>query len=136
MRGGITIMGHVFLSDSWFEECERIRAEVDPPVPDLLKDLVINLVVKDGPGGDVEARMHAGRFEQGLASDAPTKLTVPYEIARKMFIENDQNASMQAFMSGQIQVEGDMTKLMTMQAVGPPSPEALKVQEAVVAMTD
>jgi putative sterol carrier protein len=57
-------------------------------------------------------------------------------VAKKMFIENDQNASMQAFMNGTIKVEGDMTKLMMMQAAGPPSAEALKVQAAVTAMTE
>ena len=129
-------MGHVFLSDSWFEEIERLRAEVNPEVPAAIKDLVINMVVKDGPDGDIEARMDSGRFVKGLADNAPTKLTVPYDVAKKMFIEQDQNASMQAFMSGQIQVEGDMAKLMSMQAGGPPSAEAVKVQEAVAAMTD
>ena len=129
-------MGHTFLSDSWFNEAESIRASVNPEVPEALKDLVINLVVKDGPDGDIEARMEAGRFAKGLADAAPTKLTVPYDIAKKMFIDNDQNASMQAFMSGQIQVEGDMAKLMSMQAGGPPSEEQKKVSEAVAAMTD
>ena len=129
-------MGHSFLTDSWFDEAEKIRASVDPEVPAALQDLVINLVVKDGPDGDIEARMEAGRFVKGLADAAPTKLTVPYDIAKKMFIDNDQNASMQAFMSGQIQVEGDMAKLMSMQAGGPPSDDQKKVSDAVAAMTD
>ena len=47
----------------------------------------------------------------------------------------DQNASMQAFMSGQIQVEGDMTKLMSMQAAGPPSEEAKQLQDLIKQMT-
>ena len=129
-------MGHVFLSDSWFEEQERIRTEINPPVPDVIKDLTINLVVTGGPDGDVSARMEAGRFLKGLADAAPTKLTVAYDVAKKMFIEQDQQASMQAFMSGQIQVEGDMSKIMMMQAAGPPSEEAIKVQNAVKEMTD
>ena len=53
-----------------------------------------------------------------------------------MFIEGDQNATMQAFMSGVIKIEGDMTKLMAMQGGGPPSPEAKKVEELVKAMTE
>ena len=40
-----------------------------------------------------------------------------------MFIDGNQQAGMQAFMSGQIKVEGDMTKLMAMQAGGPPTEE-------------
>jgi hypothetical protein len=129
-------MAHQFLSDGWFEEAERIRAEIDPPVPAMIQDLVINLVVKNGPGGDIEAKMSGGRFLKGLAADAPTKLTVPYDIAHKMFIEQDPQASMQAFMSGQIQVEGDMSKIMAMQAAGPPSPEALQVQSRIKEMTE
>ncbi len=129
-------MAHQFLSDGWFEEAERIRAEINPPVPELIQDLVINLVVKDGPDGDVEAKLEAGRFAKGLADEAPTKLTVPYDVAKKMFIEQDPQASMQAFMSGQIQVEGDMTKLMVMQAAGPASEEAKQLQARIKQMTE
>ena len=35
-----------------------------------------------------------------------------------MFVEGNQQAAMQAFMGGQIKVEGDMTKLMAMQSGG------------------
>ncbi len=129
-------MGHQFLSDDWFDQAEKIRAEVNPAVPDLIKDLVINLVVKDGPNGDIEAKLEAGRFVKGLAEDAPTKLTVPYDVAKQMFIDQDQQASMQALMSGQIQVEGDMTKLMAMQATGPPDDDALQVQARIKDMTE
>ncbi len=71
-------MGHPFLSDSWFEEVERIRAEINPEVPEAVKDLVINLKVTDGPNGDIEARIAGGKFEKGLADEAPTTLSVPY----------------------------------------------------------
>ena len=128
-------MGHPFLSDGWFDEAEKIRAELNPPVPEIVQDLVINLVVTDGPDGQIEAKIESGRFVKGLADEAPTKLTVPYEIALKMFIDQDPQASMQAFMSGQIQVEGDMTKVMAMSAGGPPSEEALQVQERIREMT-
>ena len=129
-------MGHQFLSNGWFDEAEKIRAEIDPPVPEIVQDLVINLVVKDGPEGDIEAKLEAGRFLKGLADEAPTKLTVPYEIAKKMFIDQDPQASMQAFMSGQIQVEGDMTKIMVMQSAGPPTEEAIQVQNRIQEMTE
>ncbi len=129
-------MGQQFLSDGWFEEAERIRAEINPEIPEAARDIVINLKVKDGPGGDIEAKIAGGKFQKGLADDAPTTLSVPYDTAKAMFIEGDQNATMQAFMTGVITVEGDMTKLMAMSAGGPPSAEALKVQELLKAMTD
>jgi putative sterol carrier protein len=128
-------MAHAFLSDSWFKEAERLREEINPPVPDAIKNIVVNLVVKNGPQGDVEARIQGGKFEKGLASNAPTKLTVPYDVAKAMFISGDQQASMQAFMTGQIQVEGDMAVLMQMQMAGAPSAEAIQLQERVKSMT-
>jgi hypothetical protein len=129
-------MGLQFLSSEWFEEAERLRAEISPPVPDSIANLVINLVVTAGPSGDISARMEAGRFVTGRSEDAPTTLTVPYDVARQMFIEGDQAAAMQAFMSGQIKVEGDMAAVMGMQAAGPPSAEAQQLSEKIKEMTE
>jgi len=112
-------MPETFLSDAWFDEVDKVRAELgDPEVPAAMKDLTINIVVTGGPGGDREIRMEAGSFERGLAESAPTKLTVPFDVAKAIFIDGNQSAAMQAFMSGQIKVEGDMSKLMAMQAGG------------------
>ena len=129
-------MGQKFLSDSWFDEVNKLREKASIAVPDALKDLVINLAVTGGPDGDIEARMVGGGLERGFADDAPTKLKIPYDVARKMIVESDQAAAMQAFMSGQIQVEGDMTKLMSMQAGGPPGDDQKKLAEQIKAITD
>jgi hypothetical protein len=127
-------MPHTFLSDDWFEAVEELRDEVPEP-PAALAGLVVNIVVSGGPEGDREIRMEGGKFERGLAEGAPTKLTVPYDVAKSMFIDGNQQAAMQAFMSGQIKVEGDMTKLMAMQAAGGPTPEQVALQEKLKALT-
>jgi hypothetical protein len=127
-------MPHVFLSDDWFDAVDGLRDEMPEP-PAAAKDLTINIVVAGGPEGDREIHMAGGRFERGLAADAPTKLTVPFDVARSMFIEGNQQAGMQAFMSGQIKVEGDMSKLMAMQAGGGPTPEQIAIQEKLKALT-
>jgi len=127
-------MPHVFLSDDWFDAVEELRPEMPEP-PAAIKDLKLNIVVSGGPDGDREIHMAGGQFERGLAEDAPTKLTVPFDVARSMFIDGNQQAGMQAFMSGQIKVEGDMSKLMAMQAAGAPSPEQQALQEKITALT-
>ena len=127
-------MSHVFLSDDWFDAVEGLRDEMPEP-PTAVKDLTINIVVSGGPDGDREIHMAGGRFERGLAEGAPTKLTVPFDVARSMFIDGNQQAAMQAFMSGQIKVEGDMSKLMSMQAAGGPTPEQQALQEKLKALT-
>ena len=129
-------MGHPFLSDSWFSEVDKLREAANIEVPAALKDLVINVHVTGAPGGDVEARMADGGLLQGFADGAPTKLKIPFDVAKKMIVESDQSAAMQAFMSGQIQVEGDMSKLMSMQAGGPPDDAQKKLAEQIKAITE
>ena len=129
-------MGHEFLSDSWFSEVETLRTAANPEVPAAIKDLVINVEVTGGPSGPVEARMAAGSLEKGFAPDAPTKLIISHDVARKMMVEGDQAAAMQAFMSGQIKVEGDMSKIMAMQGAGAPSEAAKKLANQIKEMTE
>ena len=130
-------MPETFLSDKWFDEVDKIRAELgDPPAPAGMADLKLNIVVTGGPDGDREVSLNGGNFERGLTDGAATKLTIPYDVAKSMFIEGNQQAAMQAFMSGQIKVEGDMSKLMAMQAgAGQTTPEAQKLQERIAAVT-
>ena len=110
-------MSHTFLSDDWFTEAHKIRAEAGDLGGD--SDLQINVVVTGGPEGDKEVHLSNGEFGQGLVDGAPTKLTVPFDVAKATFIEGNQQAAMQAFMSGQVKVEGDMTKIMAMQSQSP-----------------
>jgi hypothetical protein len=124
-----------FLSDGWFTQAEKIQADVNPPVPPAIKGLKINMQVTGGPSGDVSFRMDDGRMLKGHAADAPTMLVIPYPVAKAMLIDQNQQAAMQAFMSGQIRVEGDMAKIMQMQMAGPPSPEAQKVSQLIKEMT-
>lgn len=108
-------MTAIFLSDEWFDKVQEIMDELgEPPMADAAKEILINVNIHDGPSGTVELRMEAGKLERGGAADAPTTLNVPYQVAYAMFITNDQQVAMSAFMSGQIKVEGDMTKLMAM----------------------
>jgi hypothetical protein len=108
-----------FLSDEWFAEVDKIREENPiPPPSGPGADITLNITVTGAPGGDKDIHMAGGEFGQGHV-EAPTKMTVPYDVARKVFIEQDQQAGMQAFMQGQVKVEGDMSKLMAMQTQQP-----------------
>ena len=125
---------HPFLSDPWFDAVEALRDEAPEP-PAAMASLVINITVAGGPDGDRDVHMAAGNFERGHHAEAPTTLTVPFAVAKAMFIDGDQQAAMQAFMSGQIKVQGDMTKLMAMQSAGGPSPEQVAFTEKIKSLT-
>ncbi|EKF75084.1 hypothetical protein A11A3_05309 [Alcanivorax hongdengensis A-11-3] len=108
-----------FLSDEWFAKVKEIRdgaGEVETPA--ALADLVINITVS-GDAGDKELALVGGMIEEGHHGDAATTMILPADLAKRIFIEGDQSAGMQGFMSGQIRIEGDMSKLMALQTAQP-----------------
>jgi hypothetical protein len=111
-------MSYTFLSDDWLAEAAKIRDELGAG-NESASDIKLNVVVTGGPEGDREVHLANGSFGVGLLADAPTKMTVPFDVAKSVFIDGNQQAAMQAFMAGQIKVEGDMTKLMAMQSGSP-----------------
>jgi hypothetical protein len=127
----------LFLSDTWFEKVDEIRAELgDVPVPEALAAIVINVVITEHPDGDKDLKMAGGNFARGHADDAGAKLTLPYSVAKEMFVDRNKEAGMQAFMSGQMQVEGDMSLLMQMQSAGPVSDEQKELGRRISAVTE
>ena len=46
-------------------------------------------------------------------------MTVDYVTAKAILVDGNAQAGMQAFMAGKVRVEGDMTKLMALQAAPP-----------------
>lgn len=49
-------------------------------------------------------------------------------MAKKMFIDNDRTAAMQAFMTGKLKVKGDISKVMALAGVKP-NPDQEKFRE-------
>ena len=128
-------MAHEFLSEDWFTEVDKLREEFKDMEPSAsVADMKLNIVVTGAPSGDTEVHMAGGEFGRGLIDDAPTKLTVPYDVAKSVFVEGNQQAGMQAFMQGQIKVEGDMSRLMAMQSQTP-DPNQQKIQERIKEIT-
>jgi hypothetical protein len=62
-------------------------------------------------------------------------VTTDYATARAIFLEQDPQAGMQAFLSGKVKVEGDMTKMMQMQIAMPKDDLAEKVAAEIMAIT-
>lgn len=109
-----------FLSQEWFAKVDELTAAAgDLNVPSTLANLVLNVTVNGAPEGSVDLALNGGKFERGHNAAAGTKLILPADLLRKIFLEGDAAAGMQGFMTGQIKVEGDMSKLMAMQSARP-----------------
>lgn len=112
---------HTFLSPEWIDAAQAVREELQGRVtvkPPLIR---MNHVVTDVPFGDGTIEAHTDSTSGDLAVDlghiegADATVTLPYDIAKALLVDGDAQAAMQAFVSGRIKVEGDITKLMALQ---------------------
>ena len=62
-------------------------------------------------------------------------VTTDYTTARNIFVEQDPNFTMQAFMSGKIKVEGDMLKMMALQGAMPQDETAKIIAAEIKSIT-
>jgi SCP-2 sterol transfer family len=130
-----------FLSDTWLEEARSIRAEFDGKGTPVAHSVRMNLVITEVPFGEgtVDAHMDTTSGELvldvGHVDPVDLKVTLGYDIAKAILVEGNPQAGMQAFMSGKIKVEGDMAKLMALQAGGV-DPAAAEVAARIKAITE
>ncbi len=127
-------MAFAFLSDPWFDKVEELVAQAgDLEIPAAMKDLEVNVTVK-AASGDVPVFLKDGIFKRGHQPGVTTSLTLPDAVARKIFVEGDVSAGIQAFLTGEIQVEGDLAKVVAMQTVEP-SAKQQELTRRVAAIT-
>ncbi len=135
------LMTHQFLSEEWMTEAKSIREKYADQVPAVTAVIRINQVVTDVPFGDGEVRSYidtsdgAMSMELGELPDADATITTDYDTAKALFVDQDQAATMQAFMSGKIKVQGDMMKIMSMQTAIPSNETTDKISEEIKAIT-
>lgn len=120
-------MSYAFLSDEWFIKVEELVATAgDLQIPPAMKAVEVNVTVTGSPlaaSGEVRLAMKEGLFTRGHRPEFATTLTLSADLARKIFIDGDTAAGVQAFLDGSIQVAGDLAKLVAMQTVEPSEPQ-------------
>lgn len=108
-----------FLTDDWFANVETLTSQAgDLNLPPALANLALNLVVT-GAEGTTELALDSGKIVKGSSANAKTTLNLDADTLRKVFLEFDMAAAMQAFMTGKIKVQGDMSQLMALQTAKP-----------------
>jgi hypothetical protein len=134
-------MSFPFLSNEWMAAAHDIRAKYEGQVPAVTTSIKINQVVTDVPFGDgtvtsyLDTSSGAVVMELGELPDADATITTDYATAKAMFVDGDQAAGMQAFMSGKIKVQGDMMKLMALQTAMPNDAVSQQIAEEIKSIT-
>ena len=109
-----------FLSNEWFDKVDSLTAEAgDLNLSPALAGMALNMTVTEAGKEDVNLSLDGRKIQKGLSSNAKTTLTMDEETLRKVFLEFDMAAAMQAFMTGKIKVQGDMSQLLALQTARP-----------------
>ena len=130
-----------FLSPEWMVAAKAIRDTVEHPDVPAAGLMKMNLIVTDTPFaadvlGHIDTTDGEIVIEDGHIDGPDLTVTVDFATARAIFVNLDFAAAMQAFMGGRINVQGDITKLMSLQTSGQaPDPQALAIADAVRAIT-
>jgi putative sterol carrier protein len=131
-----------FLSEEWIEEAKRIRSEMEGDAPAPAHEVRMNQIITDVPFGDGEVQAHMDtsggemKMDLGHIDNPDLTVTLDYDTAKALIVDNNPQAGMQAFMAGKVKVQGDMTKLMAMQQSGGNDEVAAKVAAAIQEITE
>lgn len=111
-----------FLSDEWMAAAKEIRQKYEAELPDVSIEVRINQIITDVPFGDgvinayIDTSDGSLELELGELAEPDAVLMVDYATAKAMVVDRDPAIVMQSFMEGRIKVQGDMMKIMAMQA--------------------
>jgi hypothetical protein len=136
----VTVAKYPFLSEEWIAEAKTIREKFRGQGGAAPAPMKMNQIITDVPFGDGSINAHmdttSGEMEMDLGhlDDAEVTVTVDYGTAKAIFVDQNPQAGMQAFMAGKIKVQGDMTKLMAM-GQGAPDASAMEIAAAIKEIT-
>jgi len=134
-------MPNPFLSDEWMTEAKAIRAKYEGQTGKVAQSIKVNQVITDVPFGDGNINSYidtsSGDVVMDLGSlEAPdVTVTTDYATAKALFVDQDQAAAMQAFMTGKIKVQGDMMKMMALQTAMPTDDASKAIAEEIKSIT-
>ena len=127
---------HAFLSPGWIDAARAMHDDYADRVSPPDEAVRMNVTITDAPFSDSEVLGHLDTSEgsiiprEGHIDDPDLAVRVPYRVARQMLVDQQYEDLMISFMSGEIEVEGDVTLIMSLQDVDP-TPEQQALAEEV-----
>jgi hypothetical protein len=134
-------MPNPFLSDAWLTEAKAIRAKYEGQTAKVTQSIRVNQTITDVPFGEgtinsfIDTSSGDVVMDVGSLETPDVTVTTDYATAKKLFVDQDQAAAMQAFMGGKIKVQGDMMKMMALQTAMPTDDASKAIAEEIKAIT-
>ena len=139
---GEQVAAHPFLSPEWIEEARALHAEYIDKVEAPDEPVRLNVTVIDAPFAEGEVLGHVdtseGSFipEMGHIENPDVSVKVPYEVARQLLVDQQYEMLMISFMSGEIEVEGDVSMIMALQDIDPTAEQQSLAEEVANRLRD
>jgi len=133
---GWIVAAHQFLSAAWIDAALEIHDEFADQVSAPDQPVRMNVRVTNAPFGDGEILGYLDTSEGsfvpllGQLESPDVSVRVPYNVAREMLVDQQYDQLMIAFMSGEIEVEGDVTLMLELQDLDP-TPEQQQLAETI-----
>ena len=134
-------MTYEFLTEEWMAAAKAVREKYADRSAKVAVAIRMNQIITDVPFGEgtlnVFLDTSSGDVVMDLgAMEAPDlTVTTDYATARAIFVEQNQQVAMQAFMAGKIKVQGDMMKMMAMQTAMPSDEIAKQISAEIKDLT-
>ncbi len=137
---GVAPKTHEFLSDGWIAEARKIRdrhagvaeAAIPPGVSVRMNQIITEVPFGEGViDAHIDSTTGSLTLDLGHLEDPDVTLTVDYATAKSLFVEQDVQAAMSAFMTGKIRVDGDITKLLALQSLGQSLGDSAEGEQAI-----
>jgi hypothetical protein len=135
-------MTYEFMTPEWIAAAKAIGEEYVGRVPPVTTSIRVNQVITEAPGGrTIEAHLDTSNgttvIDLGHLAEPDVTVTTDYATARALFVDQNPQGAMQAFLGGKIRIEGDVAKLLALQAqsmqVDPLAAEAAERVRAITA---
>lgn len=123
-----------FLSSEWFAEVARLNQEAgELNLSPALATAIFNAKVTGTP--DILLHLKEGKIGQGHDTAAKSTVITDSDTLQILIDSKNADAAIEAFMTGKIRIEGDMSALMALQSAKP-SAEQKALYKQILAMTE
>ena len=131
-----------FLTPEWVAAAKAIREEFEGEAPAPAHSVRMNQIITGAPfndGAEIRVFMDTSdgevNLDLGELENPDLTVTVDYLTAKAIIVDGNPQAGMQAFMAGKIKVQGDISKLMALQA-GAPDAATMEVSAKIQEITE
>lgn len=123
-----------FLTQAWFDEVATLNANAgDLHLPPTLANLIINVSIT----GDEPISLHLkdGKIGQHHTANATSTINIDQQTLGDIISQNSADVAIEAFMTGKIRIDGDMSQVLALQSAKP-STEQKALYKQIKQMTE